>query len=156
MTNITNEEIINAARAAKSPGELLETVKGFGVEEFSEENARAYFELLNRNGELSDDELENASGGGCTNKGRKVVSKGNVCPSSKAVVTCQDSEWQCKQCKKWGWSCTCGRPLLNELERTCQMSFRFNAIGVCGSCNLCIYENGLWICTNDKINNPRG
>ena len=33
--------------------------------ELSEDKAKEYFEQLNRSGELSDEELDNVSGGGC-------------------------------------------------------------------------------------------
>ncbi len=77
-----NEELIAKARSAKSAEELLALAKENGME-LDEDGARAYFEQLNKSGELSDDELDNVSGGGCQTKvsGEKhtVVTSGCRC-----------------------------------------------------------------------------
>ena len=57
-------ELIEKARQANSPEELLALAKESGIE-LSEDKAKEYFEQLNRSGELSDEELDNVSGGGC-------------------------------------------------------------------------------------------
>ncbi len=85
-TKFTPEQI-EKARAAKSPEELLSLAKENGLE-LSAEQANAYFEKLNRSGELSDDELSNVAGGGCSTKAREV-SPYDSCP-----------KWRCKDCNK--------------------------------------------------------
>lgn len=60
-----NNELIAKAKEAKTAEELMALAKESG-EEITEESAKAYFDLLNpKTGELSDDELDNVSGGGC-------------------------------------------------------------------------------------------
>ena len=62
------EEMIAKAKEAKSVEELLALAKENGVE-LNEEDAKMYFEQLNvKKGELSDDELDVVSGGGCETK----------------------------------------------------------------------------------------
>ncbi len=62
-----NEKFIAKARSAKSAGELLALAKENGLELTAEE-ANAYFEQLGKSGEISDEELDNVSGGGCHTK----------------------------------------------------------------------------------------
>ena len=58
-----NNELIAKAKEAKTAEELMALAKESG-EEITEESAKAYFDLLNpKTGELSDDELDNVSGG---------------------------------------------------------------------------------------------
>ena len=61
MTNLTPELIVKA-KAAKSAEELIAIAKENNVE-LSAEQANTYFEQLNVNGALSDDELDLVSGG---------------------------------------------------------------------------------------------
>lgn len=59
------DEILQKAREAKSVEELLELSKTEGIE-MTEEQAKICFDRLHgSSGEISDDELENVSGGGC-------------------------------------------------------------------------------------------
>ena len=57
-----SKELLEKAKTAKSAEELLELAKAENVELTEEEAAKA-FEELNKNGELSDEELDNVSGG---------------------------------------------------------------------------------------------
>ena len=61
MKNIT-PELIAKAKTAKSAEELLALAKENNVE-LTEEEAKTYFEQLNANGALSDDELDAVAGG---------------------------------------------------------------------------------------------
>ena len=64
MTNFS-EELIEKAKQAKSVEELLALAKENGME-MTEEQATAYYAQLSpKSGELSDEELDNVSGGGC-------------------------------------------------------------------------------------------
>lgn len=56
-----SKELLEKARTAKSAKELLEMAKAENIE-LTEEAAKA-FEELNKNGELSDEELDNVAGG---------------------------------------------------------------------------------------------
>ncbi len=74
---MADKKLIQRARAAKSPEELLKLAEENGMADFTEEEAEEYFKILNRSGELSDSELENASGG-CKKGGKRVVTMGTV------------------------------------------------------------------------------
>ena len=64
MNNLT-PELIAKAKAAKSAQELLELAKANNVD-LTETEAKTYFEQLNANGAVSDDELDIVAGGlGC-------------------------------------------------------------------------------------------
>lgn len=63
------QELIEKAKQAKTAEEFLAIAKENGME-MTEEDAKLYFEQLHPvTGELSDDELDNVSGGGCTTNG---------------------------------------------------------------------------------------
>ena len=75
-----NQELITKAKAAKSVEELLELAKASNVE-LSEEQGKEYFAKLNpTKGELSDDELDDVSGGGCGE------SKTKYCPNCNSEL----------------------------------------------------------------------
>ena len=57
-----NPELIAKAKAAKTAEELIELAKDNNVE-LTEEEAKTYFEQLNANGAVSDDELDVVAGG---------------------------------------------------------------------------------------------
>ena len=57
-----SKELLEKAKTAKSAEELLEMAKAENIELNAEEAAQA-FAKMNRNGELSDEELDNVSGG---------------------------------------------------------------------------------------------
>ena len=58
-----NKELLEKAKEAKTPDELMSLAKENGIE-LTAESAASYFERLNsKTGELSDSELDNVSGG---------------------------------------------------------------------------------------------
>ncbi len=57
--------LLEKAKQANSPEELLALAKENGYP-LDEEGAKAYFEKIHKSGELSDDELDNVAGGGCS------------------------------------------------------------------------------------------
>ena len=117
----------------------VEELKEMAIKEnwnISDEEANAYFDELQKYktpniGELSDDELDDVSGGGCY-KGKRLV------------VTTMHS---CME-----WSCKCGNPSnmtpaeLVNLGR-CPKCRRGKT---CGNCKYCSYEKCLWLCNNPK------
>lgn len=125
-----NEELIAKARSAKSAEELLALAKENGVE-LTEEEASAYFEQLNKSGELSDDELDNVAGGGChSGDGRLVVTVGYDCEN---------------------WICTCGnnRSKMEVFGHNASNSCtRCHRTRCCQNCKHMSYERGLWLCNN--------
>lgn len=97
MENEFTPELIEKAKQAKSAEELFTAAKENGVE-LSEEEARDYFEQLNKSGELSDDELDNVSGGcGGDNKpkchqcGEPLEYTGPTFPKNQYGYIC----WRC-------------------------------------------------------------
>jgi bacteriocin-like protein len=58
-------EVIEKAKAAKSAEELLELAKASNVEMTADEAATYFAQLNPKSSELSDNELDNVSGGGC-------------------------------------------------------------------------------------------
>ena len=65
MENKFTPELLEKAKQAKSPEELIALAKESNIE-LTEEQAKEYLEKLNpKIGELADDELDNVAGGGC-------------------------------------------------------------------------------------------
>ena len=87
MKNLT-PELIAKAKAAKSTEELLALAKENNVE-LTEEEAKTYFEQLNANGAVSDDELDIVAGG-CGEMykaGTKVrFTDGTMCPKCRSTL----------------------------------------------------------------------
>ncbi len=132
-----NEELLAKARAAGSPEELLKIAHENGMPEFTEESAKAYFEVMHHSGELSDEELD-VSAGGCKKGGRTVVTHLNRC-----------DEFVCKYC---------GRNYVNTSDGGWASHGYFflpvdcDKLIFCCNCKFCIYEGGLWLCNNPKHN----
>ena len=102
-----NQELIIKAKTAKSVEELLELAKASNVE-LSEEQAKEYFAKLNpTKGELSDDELDDVSGGGCgesktkycpnCNSELRMISEGTGNFSMKFYYLCDSCGYKEKQ-----------------------------------------------------------
>ena len=102
-----NQELITKAKAAKSVEELLELAKASNVE-LGEEQAKEYFAKLNpTKGELSDDELDDVSGGGCgesktkycpnCNSELRMISEGTGNFSMKFYYLCDSCGYKEKQ-----------------------------------------------------------
>ncbi len=99
-----NEELLEKAKQAKTPDELSAIAKENGTE-MTDESAKEYFDLLHpRTGELSDDELDNVSGG-CGGGGYTPGNNRRTISTGEAGRTC--SNWGCKLCKKDWESCSC-------------------------------------------------
>lgn len=108
--NFTPEQITKA-KAAKSVEKLLALAKENGME-LTEEEAKNYFEQWHKEGELSEEELDNVAGGTCYSSGVKgplgkqrsyaIVSPLNICPYSKQTcMNCEqsftiDGTWYCE------------------------------------------------------------
>ena len=129
------QEMIEKARKAGSVEELLALAKENGYE-LSKEEAEEYFAQMHKSGELSDEELENVSGGGCRKNGHLVVS---------VLYSCD--YWRCKKDGS-GFGRT-ERTIYNEgtsVKRclTCGSGVQ------CNTCQYCKYEKGLWLCYNPQ------
>ena len=85
MNNFT-PELIAKAKATKSAQELLELAKANNVD-LTETEAKTYFEQLNANGAVSDDELDIVAGGlGCPDDGEESEAKPKLIPGTKVRV----------------------------------------------------------------------
>ncbi len=89
MGSVFTPELIEKAKHAKSAKEILALAKEHGIE-MSEGAAKAYFDQLNQSGEMSDEELENVSGGGCG--GFKL------CPVCENALEEYNGKWRCRGC----------------------------------------------------------
>jgi len=109
--------------------------------ELTEESSKAYFELVqaqSKNGELSDEELDNVSGGGChASDGRLVTTVANSC-----------KHWRYKRC--WWTSLTrfddCPSHSISHTNDLCKSYFMVSHI--CDTCMHCTYEDALWLCNH--------
>lgn len=132
---MTEKEMIAKAKNAGSAEEIKALAANEGWH-MTDEEAASYFEELKeltgekKTGELSDDELDNVSGGGCYKDNRLVVTTFNWC-----------DEFVCK--------CGGRGRILNELNEsdsgTCK---RCKKRVKCSHCKYCSYEKGLWLCNN--------
>lgn len=94
------ETIIEKAKDAKTPEELLTLAKENNIE-LSAKEAGAYFARLHKIGELSDDELDNVSGGGCGEPsdppkfktGDHVLKEGLYVCNLKHPFCCSSDHW---------------------------------------------------------------
>lgn len=59
-----SKEMIEKAKQAKTVEEIVELAKAEGIEMPKEKAAKIFFGLNKKSGELSDEELDNVSGGG--------------------------------------------------------------------------------------------
>lgn len=135
-----NEELLKKAKAASSPEELLKIAKENGMTDFTEENAKAYFENMHKSGELSDEELD-VSAGGCgqvRSGGRIVVTHLNNC-----------NHFVCKDC---GRNYEETRQLWDQMHNHFPKGVCSNQLFCC-NCKYFIYEKGLWLCNNPEHNN---
>ena len=116
-------ELKEKAKAAKTLEEIQAIAKENGMEDFSLESAKAYYEQLHKEGELSDEELDNVAGGAChTDDGRMVTTALNSCLNGFC-------------CKRCGRNYEGHEPDCIERSRCC-----------CSCRHLRKHVKGLWLC----------
>lgn len=120
-----NNALLEKAKAAKSPEEIIDLAKENDIS-LSVEEANAYFEQLHKTGELSDEELDSVAGGGCGQEPQQhkydmfadrahVMRRGyKLCYESRRSSGCMSPYWIVqKQNEDTGyveWECPrCGR-----------------------------------------------
>ena len=128
---MTYEDFIVKAKKAKSAEDLLALAKENDMA-LTEDSAKAYFEKIKKTEEIDDEELENVTGGGCHHEGKLVVSALHCC-----------GDWTCKKCGQQYYNAVHGHRCDRETSQE-----KSNVIAVCESCKYCVYEDGLWLCTN--------
>ncbi len=127
---MNHEALLLKAREAASPEELLALAKEMGAP-MDAESAAAYFAQINRNGELTDEELDNVSGGGCyCNDGRLIVTHENSCD----LWTCPHSCMQTTYIAHGQHVCSSGD----------------NCSAKCKNCRYFDYEYNLWLCNHPQ------
>lgn len=134
---MTHEELILTAKNAKNAEDILVLAKENGVE-LTEESATAYFEQLNKRGELTDDELDNVAGGGCYHNGALVVTPLSIC-----------NDWTCDECGsgvKWREKDISG-VMLPYCKTPEKHSGKFVFQASCCNCKYYKYEDALCLCT---------
>lgn len=99
-----NKELIETARKAGSPEELLAFAKENGVE-MTGEDAKNYFDQLHpKTGELSDNELDNVAGGGCyARDGALMTTIGYKCKNFERSPERKGVKGTCYECKYWDY-----------------------------------------------------
>ena len=139
MKEFFTTELIKKAKAAKSSAELIALAKENGVEITPEEAASCFTKLNPQSGDISDEELENVSGGGCHNSdGRLIVTGCNMC-----------DHWSCLQCGGSTSSHTYKiSPHLNTGMITCATNGTFSAGYGCSYCGHCSAAGGFVVCNH--------
>ncbi len=84
-------ELMEKAKQAGSAEELMALAKENEVA-LTKEEAEAYFKRLGSPGALSDEELDNVSGGGCSGF--------RLCPYCEYPLDQINGEWVCRACGK--------------------------------------------------------
>ena len=85
---------------------------------------------LRASGELSEEELENVSGGQCKNGGKYVV-----------IATTSCEQWKCPKCGGHLYDSYFVSMLHDCSDGKTQQA-------ICNNCAHCTYERGLWLCDN--------
>lgn len=86
------DEMIQMAKEAKTAEDLLSLAKENGVELTAQEAKLRFDQLHPASGELSDDELDNVSGGGCGSNDYSLSS------GDRVSVRPDKSGYSCKKC----------------------------------------------------------
>lgn len=119
-----NNKMIENAKEAKSVEELLKLAKENGIPMDCEDAKKLFERLHPRQGELSDDELDNVAGGGCGQSNDvKPVNMSDSCP-----------HYQCDDCmgglgshKDYCW-------YAEKSKVVCDMNWAAMFINTCASC----------------------
>ncbi len=77
-----SDEMIKKAKEIKSAAELMILAEKNKLEMTAEEAAEYFTQLNSKSGELSDEELDNVAGGGCSRQGGEPI-----CPKCGTVLT---------------------------------------------------------------------
>ena len=133
MEGMNKKELLEKAKAAKSPEEIQVLAKENGMEDFSVDSAKAYYEQFHKEGELLDEELDNVAGGACyIDDGRMVTTKFNYCK----YFTCKYCGKSTRDPRYHGLGCYLAR-ISSSPE-----------VGEYDTCKYISYEGGLWLCNS--------
>lgn len=128
------EELLAKAKEAKDEKELLAMAKKEGID-LTEDSVKSLFMHLHSEGELSEDELGDVSGGGC----QKKINNHNF-----TVVTSACNCFTGKWVDSWVGYARCCRKDNIQLRET------WYALSSKGKCGTCLYlefdSNGIGVC----------
>ncbi len=128
---MNNTELLEKAKKANSPEDILAIAKENGVE-LTAEQAAAYFKQITvKSGELADEELANVAGGACHNDGWMVTTLLNHCKTG----------FICKRCDS-----SYGVDVPNGEGQVSPKCMKCGCPAYCSDCKECSYEKGLWLC----------
>lgn len=139
------EKIMGQAKAAKSGEEILALAKENEIE-MTETEAEETFNILNKTGELSDEELENVSGGGCKTEvgGKKytVVTSALGCMNGQYENNWKDSgyvDWYGEKIHVLAYA---------KDHKSLRSTWRTHSRdGQCGYCRWLSFKGGLGYCS---------
>ena len=135
------KDLMEKAKETKNPKELLALAKEADIE-MSPQEAEENFALLNKKGELSDEELDNVAGGGCdTSVGGKsytVVSSG---------LDCFTGQYEANY-ERDGVSEVVAGPLYAKDNSSLRFTWqKFAYLGQCGMCRWLSFKGGIGYCS---------
>ncbi len=135
-----NSDLLQKVQQANSVEELSTFAKKNHLE-VSEEEINAYYNRFHKTGEMTDNELNNVSGGGChKTDGRLIVSIWHYCDGFK-----------CGMCKSDRFETHSTKPfVVGSFSRICS---RCGATVECKYCAYMTYEKGLWLCNHPANKN---
>ena len=110
--------LLKQVKDSNSPDDLILLAKNGGLE-LSRAEAEHYFNTINKKGEVSDDELDSVSGGGCyTSDGFLSTTCGHSCSNYEDDVEISGVYGTCYKCKYWKIACASTLYLLG-MPATC-------------------------------------
>lgn len=135
------QDMMEKAQGAKTPEELLVLAKEADIQ-MSPQEAEETFALLNKKGELSDEELDNVAGGGCDTtvdgKTYTVVSSG---------LDCFTGQYEANY-ERDGVSGVIAGPLYAQDNYSLRFTWRdFAYGGQCGMCRWLSFKAGTGYCS---------
>lgn len=135
------QDMMEKAQGAKTPEELLVFAKEADIQ-MSPQEAEETFALLNKKGELSDEELDNVAGGGCDTtvdgKTYTVVSSG---------LDCFTGQYEANY-ERDGVSGVVAGPLYAQDNYSLRFTWKdFAYPGQCGMCRWLSFKAGTGYCS---------
>ena len=135
------KDLMEKAKETKNPKELLALAKEADIE-MSPQEAEENFALLNKKGELSDEELDNVAGGGCDTtvdgKTYTVVSSG---------LDCFTGQYEANY-ERDGVSEVVAGPLYAKDNSSLRFTWqKFAYLGQCGMCRWLRFKAGTGYCS---------
>lgn len=135
------QDMMEKAQGAKTPEELLVLAKEADIQ-MSPQEAEETFALLNKKGELSDEELDNVAGGGCDTtvdgKTYTVVSSG---------LDCFTGQYEANY-ERDGVSEVVAGPLYAKDNSSLRFTWQiFAYLGQCGMCRWLSFKAGTGYCS---------